>query len=162
MEEHTRKSSNCQERVAHVIWAARILAYLSKAAGHPQPSDSSNNEEEELRDVHVEDVNADTEIAAALTGTDDLIQTKVLDCIAQLFSPAKGWAHVTATAIRQREDFVEINIARNDSFNMRSDHGSLHGDLPGFDSRAPEAELCEALTRCLSAADQTGWCLKPP
>ena len=106
-------------------------------------------------DVNNEGVDADTEITAALTGTEDLIQTKVLDCIAQLFSPAKGWAHVTATAIRWREDFVEIDIARNDSFRMSSDNDYSHGNLLGFALRTPEAKLCEALDRCLSAADQT-------
>jgi len=162
MEEHLGKSSTCQERVAHVIWAARILAYLSKAAGHPQPGDSSNDEEDQHEDVLVEDLDAKTDIAASLTGTDDSIQTRVLDCIAQLFSPAKGWAHVTATAIRQHEDFVEIDIARNDSFGMMSNHDSLHGNLPGFALGTPEAELCEVITRCLSAADETSWCSKPP
>ncbi len=159
--EHSKASDSCQGRVAHVIWAAHILAYLSKKESHPlvqQPGHSSNDEEGDHEDMDAEDIDADTDITAALTGTTDsiLIQTKVLDCIAQLFSPAKGWAYVTATAIRQREDFVEIDIARNDSFNMNNGHEFLHGNLPGFALEMPEAKLCTALIQCLSAAYETG------
>lgn len=162
MTEHSEASDSCQERVACVLWAAQILALLSMAGSRPlaqTPHDSSGEKEEDHEDLDIGDNDGDTDIAAALTGTADSIQKKVLDCVAQLFSPAKGWDYVTATAMRQREDFVEIGVARNDSFRMDSGHELLRGNLPGFALGTPEAELFTALTECLSTAHQTGSCL---
>jgi hypothetical protein len=157
MREHTGVSVSSQQRVAHVFWAAHILAYLSKAGSHPQVQQhgdsSKNNDDEAHEDVDISDVDADTEVAAALNGTADSIQMKVLDCIAQLFSPAKGWNHVTATAVRQREILVEIDIARNDSFHTNSGNDDSRNP-PEFALGTPEAELYAAMTRCLSTADR--------
>lgn len=49
------------------------------------------------------------------------VYEKFLDCIAQLLSPCKGWNGVTATAIREREDGVEVDVARNDGFISHGD-----------------------------------------
>jgi hypothetical protein len=157
MRKRSETSSICKDRVAQVLWAAHILALVSKTGSHTQgqtPRDPFVEDEEEHEDVN--DIDSDTERAANLAGTDDSVQRKVLDCIAQLFSPAKGWASVTATALRQREDFVEVDIARNDSFHMNNSHELPHRYLPMFASGTPEHGLYTTLQGCLSMAHQTG------
>ncbi|KAM5360443.1 hypothetical protein ACJA88_014832 [Fusarium oxysporum] len=110
---------NCQKydhHVARVVWAAYILSYLTKARSHiGLPNHDPAEEEDRLERGNA---GAGTERATVLGGSRESIRSKFLDCIAQLLSPSKGWHNVTATALREHEDFVEIDVARNDSFGM--------------------------------------------
>lgn len=102
---------------AHVIWAAHILADLSgknQSLGSISGSDLDDNEDE---DKDQDQSNAGADIKSDVN--DELVpyavplREKFLDCIAELLSRKKGWHHVTATAIREHEDFVEVDVARN-------------------------------------------------
>ncbi|KAI2601837.1 hypothetical protein GGR54DRAFT_580565 [Hypoxylon sp. NC1633] len=99
---------------AHVVWAAHILSYLTSQRPHVPLHLSSTNEEEE--EIEPNELDWETEATIVLTDPLDSIQSKLLDCIAQLLSPAKGWEYVTATAMREGLDFTEITVARNDCF----------------------------------------------
>ncbi|KAI1780279.1 hypothetical protein F4818DRAFT_435485 [Hypoxylon cercidicola] len=106
-----------EERQAHVVWAAHILSYLTKQKPHValrQPPVA--NEEEGEEEMEPNDLDTVTEANAVLTDSTTSIQSKILDCIAQLLSPSKGWNYVTATAMRDGIDSTEIIVARNDCF----------------------------------------------
>lgn len=107
-----------EECIARVVWAAHILSYLTNDRKH-----------EELLDVNIHvkhDVNTDesdecemdyeSDKTVILSGPRESVRQKFLDCIAQLLSPCKGWDGVTATALREEEDKVEVDVARNDGF----------------------------------------------
>ncbi|KAJ5812387.1 hypothetical protein N7474_008688 [Penicillium riverlandense] len=101
-----------KERVAHIIWAAHILFYITSSRSHAKISQHSADTEE------FEDCETDyeTEKAVVMAGPRESVCRKFLDSIAQLLSPSKGWAGVTATALREWESYIEVDIARNDCF----------------------------------------------
>jgi hypothetical protein len=40
--------------------------------------------------------------------------------MAELLSPAKGWNYVSAAALRESEDLVEVDLVRNGGFGNKS------------------------------------------
>lgn len=54
------------------------------------------------------ETDCETEKNAILSGPQDSVRRKFLGCIAQMLSPCKGWDGVTATAMREGEDGVEV------------------------------------------------------
>ncbi|KAL9099992.1 MAG: hypothetical protein Q9163_004573 [Psora crenata] len=139
-----------EERIARVVWAAYILSYLSKQRRHRQlqPPDLAGEEEEE-EGFEGSELDAVTERTAVLQEPRESIRSKFLDCIAQLLSPSKGWESVTATALREREDFVEVDIARNDCFNISMDG---RPDQHAYEFGRAEADYCRKLEHDLSTA----------
>ncbi|KAJ5713971.1 uncharacterized protein N7483_011152 [Penicillium malachiteum] len=114
MESQPEKAQN--DQVARIIWAAHILSFLTTAnQGHKSDAElqKANATEEEFEDFELE---TSTKNATLLTTGNESVQKKFLDCIAQLFSPQKGWHGVTPAALREYEDSVEIDIARNDTW----------------------------------------------
>ncbi|RJE17542.1 hypothetical protein PHISCL_10122 [Aspergillus sclerotialis] len=144
-------SHSHNERIARIIWAAHMLFYLTNTQSHNrQPQDTKNNGECDDRDTNEPSDNEtdyETERAVILSGSRTPIRRKFLDCIAQLLSPCKGWNGVTATAIREGEDGVEVDVARNDGFFSRGDRADsavityctrLEGYLAGCDEGSTE------------------------
>ena len=152
MEEPSHESTVVHdERIAHVVWAAHILSYLTNNRSHvelQQPNDAQEDEELDLGDE-----DAETERMAVLQGPRESIRSKFLDCVAQLLSPSKGWESVTATALREREDSVEVDVARNDCF------GLTRKVRPGqhrYEFRNAEADYCEKLKFYMSTKASQG------
>jgi hypothetical protein len=152
MEELPHKSIPvCEGRIARVVWAAHILSYLTKKRSHIELQQPDTAEEEE--GLEFGEVDAETERTVVLQGTRESIRSKFLDCVAQLLSPSKGWANVTTIALREQEDFVEIDIARNDCF------GIARNGPPGqhvYDFGKAEADYCRKLEYHLSTKTQHG------
>ncbi|KAJ5179730.1 hypothetical protein N7492_002940 [Penicillium capsulatum] len=106
-----------EEYTTRVIWAAHIVSYLTNNRNQEKLHDGEYNEECDSEIDDSSDGDGDeTEKNLILAGPRKSIHRKFLDCIAQLLSPCKGWDGVTATAIREGEDGVEVDIARNDGF----------------------------------------------
>jgi len=140
-----------EERTARIFWATHILSYLTKGRSHTELQQlDADDEEEELADIELD---ATTERVACLSGSKESIRFKVLDCVAQLLSPFKGWDYIVATALREREDFVEIDIARNDCFGIIGEYWSTCGVS---DSGVAEEEYYRKLENYLSTAAQHG------
>ncbi|KAJ5691179.1 hypothetical protein N7488_011914 [Penicillium malachiteum] len=138
MEQIPEKAQN--DQAARIIWAAHILSFLTTGnQGHKSDTElqHTNATEEEFEDLELE---ASTEHATLLTTSNESVRKKFLDCIAQSFSPQKGWYGVTAAARRERGDFVEIDIARNDTWKKKT----------RWDQEA--LNLCKRLEGYLSAA----------
>jgi hypothetical protein len=121
-----------QECLARVVWAAHILYCLTKTRSHEEVLEAASNVESDsdTDDSSDDDTDYETEKNAILSGPQDSIRRKFLDCIAQLLSPCKGWDWVTATAMREGEDGVKVDIARNDGF--RSNKGCFNSEIVGY------------------------------
>ena len=137
---------------ARVAWAVYILYCLTQKRSHTElPLPDATEEEEE--GYGQSDLDAETERMVVLQGPSASIRFKFLDCIAQLLSPSKGWDNVTATALREHEDFVAIDVARNDSF------GAVSNSWPGQHACAfgrRETKYCAELKNYLSTTQQGG------
>lgn len=101
-----------EERATRIVWTAHILSYLTGNRSHRELNQHDSDSEDS--DDFTSDYQSDNTVV--LTGPKNSVRQKFLDCIAQLLSPCKGWNGVTATAIREGEDLVEIDVARNDCF----------------------------------------------
>ena len=122
MDQHSA-SFTYEQRIAHVVWAAHILSYLTRGRSHttlllPELDDDEDFDADILLD-------AETDKARSLVDSDPLLRFKFLDCVAELFSPSKGWQHVVATGLRESEDFVNIDVARNDGFDRAQSYYSV-------------------------------------
>jgi hypothetical protein len=56
-----------------------------------------------------------------LTASSDVLRQKFLDCISELLAHTKGGDCVTATALREKEDDVEVDVARNNGLNLEDE-----------------------------------------
>ena len=122
--------------LARVVWGAHILSYLhphttDRLDHHPKATtnpggyceEDSDEEDEFEEDIEVGTATQNTNL---LTPYDTKIREKFLNCIAELLSHSKGGAIVTATALRENEDNVEVDLARNEGFAARdADYLSL-------------------------------------
>ncbi|RYP51167.1 hypothetical protein DL768_003435 [Monosporascus sp. mg162] len=145
----TEMEPSPEEHTARIIWVVHILSYLTKGRSHVGLEQlDANYEEEELDDGELDTT---TERMACLSGSKESIRFKFLDCVAQLLSPSKGWDYVVATALREREDFVEIDVARNDCFGITGECWSTRG---ASDSGVAEEEYCRKLETYLSTVAQ--------
>ncbi|OJJ85389.1 uncharacterized protein ASPGLDRAFT_168477 [Aspergillus glaucus CBS 516.65] len=120
--DHLRKGTETahEVRAARIVWAAHILSYLTNNRSHAElhQLDADPGEFEDCASDYK------TENNVVLTGPEEFVRQKFLNCIAQLLSPSKGWDFVTAVAVRESENFVEVDVARNDSFlSEDNDHG---------------------------------------
>ncbi|KAJ5764911.1 hypothetical protein N7520_004470 [Penicillium odoratum] len=106
------------ESTARIVWAAHILFYLTNNRKHEELHEDQNNLERDNNADDSSDYETDyeTEKNVILSSSRDSVRQKFLDCIAQLLSPCKGWDWVTAAAIREGEEGVEVDITRNDGF----------------------------------------------
>ena len=137
-----------EEVIARVGWAIFILSYLTQKRSHAELPLCDDDEEDKDEDHDEQgDLDADTERTVVLNGPEDSIRSKFLDCIAQLLSPSKGWHNVSATALREHEDHVAIDIARNDCFGKAS-LGPTDQNVCTFEES--EVMYCSELTRYLS------------
>jgi hypothetical protein len=151
-----------EDRTARIIWAGHILSYLTRNQSNIRlqglqraqatKNEEEEDEEEELHDDQL-DSDAATERIACLSGPPESIRFRFLDCAAQLLSPSKGREYVTATALREREDFVGIDVARNDCF------GPTRGDWStnvGADSGVVEEEYFRKFEKYMATAASAG------
>jgi hypothetical protein len=128
------------EIATKITWVAHILRYLGGTFSHPRSDTLSENpilgvlpkrrdtdsesEGSDLDDDGAPD--ADTERAVTLSGSETHEQrckSKFLDALAELLSPMKGWAYVTAASLQENQDNVTITVARNNGFAGNSDRG---------------------------------------
>jgi len=149
--------STNEGRTARIIWAAHILSYLTKQQSNVrlqglQIEAAGEDEEDELDDeLEDEQLDAATEKTVSLSASQESIRFRFLDCVAQLLSPSKGWDYVTATALREREDFVEIDVARNDCFGAT--RGGWSSGAISMDPGIVEEEYFRKLEKFLAVAD---------
>ncbi|EPS35747.1 hypothetical protein H072_10781 [Dactylellina haptotyla CBS 200.50] len=137
-----------EERSARIFWAIHILSYLSKLGSLPEGQESKHkNHEENKGDLSIDDIA--TTRATMMQGLEhSSLSKKFLDCIAQLFSPDKGWSYVTATALREHEDFIEIDIARNDCFGVNK----ISSDPQTSGFQLEERSYCDHLRSYLATS----------
>jgi hypothetical protein len=108
---------------ARVVWGSHILSYLNPytetphlpAISNASPNDGVDSDEGDVSDGDIELEEA-TQSTNLLTPYDTNIREKFLNCVAELLSHSKGGATVTAAALREKEDSVEVDLARNDGF----------------------------------------------
>lgn len=131
-------------RIAQVTWAIHTLSCLTKQSHHVESQQDisiislPDEEDEEAIEIY-----GDTKVTPVINTIPDSIRHKFLNCIAQILSPAKGGAHVTATALRESDSAVEVYVARNDCFNMNG---------IAFEFPEREQRYCEELEYYLSFA----------
>ncbi|KFH46078.1 hypothetical protein ACRE_030900 [Hapsidospora chrysogenum ATCC 11550] len=144
-----RPAYQTSDEFARVVWMAHILTYKNPYTWTAQdaPSDredaaidgtSDCDDESQCGDGFDEDMEDETasQDIGRLTAYDQDVREKFLDSIAELLSRSKGGKHVIATALRENEDSVEVDVARNDEFAAMDDEYlsslteflALHGD----------------------------------
>ncbi len=138
------------DHATQVTWAILIMSYLTPSRSHASLHTSDEEFDEEF-DAEFDRSSLDTETAEILNRPTDPDRARFLDCIAQLLSPNKGWDYVCATAMRENEDCVTINVARNDSFGIASSEPG-NAQLPSFNTC--EAEYCGHLVEYLSMTEK--------
>ncbi|CZR67100.1 uncharacterized protein PAC_16999 [Phialocephala subalpina] len=74
----------------------------------------SRREHDTEQELFAHNVWAD-HIIWSLTSNQNL-RIKFLNCLAEPLSPTKRWHHVTATALREKSDFVKVDLARNSGY----------------------------------------------
>ncbi|KAF7122850.1 hypothetical protein CNMCM5793_000960 [Aspergillus hiratsukae] len=118
MESSSIKLSN---EFVHVVWASHILSllnpYTSTASGkYSQPDQVADDEDGEDFDDDIDQdfISVD---AQPLSANSEVLRQKFLDCVCELISHTKGGKFVTAAALREKEDEVEVDIARNNGLN---------------------------------------------
>ncbi|KAJ5998540.1 hypothetical protein N7451_006350 [Penicillium sp. IBT 35674x] len=131
------------DEVAELIWASHILSYWN-----PYTTPMSDNP---LRFKHTPSVNGETDDeeyddspsidktstdAATLTLGHEVLWEKFLNSISELLAHTKGGKHVTAAALREKEDSIEIDLARNTGF--RCEDQEYISSLARFLSRQGE------------------------
>jgi hypothetical protein len=153
----TKMESTDEERIARIIWAGHILSYLAKHQSNirlqgMQQVQATGEEEDEEEELDNEQLDAATEKMVNLSESPESVRFRFLDSIAELLSPSKGWEYVTATALREREEFVEIDVARNDCFGpVRQDWSTSSA---AADPGITEEEYFRKLENYLAAPNQ--------
>lgn len=112
-------SLQISDELVHVVWASHILSLLNpytitasdetlqpnQEVNDDDEADSDNDSDQDFNSVDVEPLTANSEV----------LRQKFLDCICELVAHTKGGNFVTAAALREKEDEVEIDIARNNA-----------------------------------------------
>ncbi|OQE24193.1 hypothetical protein PENFLA_c010G07111 [Penicillium flavigenum] len=96
------------------------------------PSDDEITDDDEDYDDSPDTDNASTDTAVLAVG-DEALREKFLNSISELLAHTKGRKQVTAAALREQEDSIKIDIARNTGFG-REDNNFL-SSLARFLSR---------------------------
>jgi hypothetical protein len=90
----------------HVVWASHILSLLN-----PYTKEADDEGGEDIDDDLEQDFSSVD--AQPLSASSEVLRQKFLDCVCELLSHTKGGKFVTAAALREKEDEVEVDIARN-------------------------------------------------
>jgi len=147
---------------ARVVWASHILSYLnpytcSTVDGPSRPNlvpDVLPEDLDDSKDDWDDDLDTDAIIAAEapdyLAVRDEPIREKFLDCVAELLAHTKGGKHVAATALREKENSVEVDVASNSPFSVEDDQWLAC--LSHF--------LANCGERRTTAADDTTYCVE--
>ncbi|KAL2845541.1 hypothetical protein BJX68DRAFT_256734 [Aspergillus pseudodeflectus] len=137
-----------KDRIAHIVWAAQILSYLTKKESQPPLHDTNNEPDYDSNSDTDESIDSEsdchTERAEVLSGPRDSVGRKFLDCIAQLLSPCKGWDGVTAAGMRGGEHGVVVHVASNDGF--RPHLAGISGSEQGMVARASPPTVFEIVS----------------
>lgn len=139
-----KASPKAIDEVAKVVWASHILSYwnpytttVSDKSLQPKhtPSDDEITEDDEdyYDSPDTDKISIDTTFLAV---GDENLREKFLNSISELLAHTKGGKYVTAAALREKEDSIEIDIARNTGFG-REDNNFL-SSLTRFLSRQGE------------------------
>ena len=125
-----QQGPHAADEYAQVVWASHILSYLNpytcSRTDRPPPgilpdSDDDSDDDDELDDDSDTDTVVTAEFPNPLAAHDEPIRQKFLNCIAELLAYKKGGKHVAATALREKENSVEIDVASNSPFNAKDE-----------------------------------------
>lgn len=120
-------SLKASDGLVHVVWASTILSLLNPSTITAsdellQPNQAVNDDDgadsESGDDLDQDFTSIDAE---PLTANSEELHRKFLDCICELLANAKGGKSVTATALREKENEVEVDIARNNGLNAEDE-----------------------------------------
>ncbi|CAL5871622.1 uncharacterized protein PFLUO_LOCUS5875 [Penicillium psychrofluorescens] len=110
-------SLQVSDELVHVVWASHILSllnpYTRTASDKQLQSDQEISDDDGSDSDDDQDQEFDSLVAQHLTANSDVLRRKFLDCICELIAHAKGRNFVTAAALREKEDEVEVDIAQN-------------------------------------------------
>lgn len=137
-------SPKALDEVAELIWASHILSYwnpyttpmsdkLLPLKDTPSVDQETDDDEEYDDSPDIDKASID---AATLPIGDEILREKFLNSISELLAHTKGGNHVTAATLREKEDSIEIDIARNTGF--RCDDQKYLSSLAHFLSRRGE------------------------
>jgi hypothetical protein len=116
------------DELAHVVWASVILSLQNPHTITTTGDGPSHRNQESLAEDREYEEDSDTDSvddstedlasmeAGQLAGTGDKLRQKFLDCISELLEHTKGGKYVTATTLREKEEQIEVEIARNSDF----------------------------------------------
>lgn len=113
------ESSSLQvsDELAHVVWASHILSFLNPytitASDEPLQPDWEVNDDDGVGSDDDTDQDFNSIDAEPLTANSEALHRKFLDCICELVAHTKGGNFVTAAALREKEDEVEVDISQN-------------------------------------------------
>jgi len=114
------KENAADKAFARVVWAAHILQSLSMSHDKLFEDTDADDGSESDCDRGENDARSDDETKSdvndLITSSTENLREKCLNCIAELLSRQKGWHFVTTATLREREDSVEVDIARNSGF----------------------------------------------
>lgn len=121
--------SKATDELARVVWASHILSYRNPYTSivsderlqrnHSPTEYETNLDDEDFDDSSdIENTSTYTDI---LTVDDAILREKFLNCVSELLAHTKGGKHVTATALREKEDSVEVDVARNNGFDSHDE-----------------------------------------
>ncbi len=108
---------------ASLVWAERILFYLSPAQ---MPLDIPSDEESDNEDLDEEEersfLGIDTLKNDVLNeGSDEMLKSKFLNCLGEIFSHTRGRNHVTCVSLEEGDEDNVVRVARNDGFESGKD-----------------------------------------
>ena len=114
------KENAADKAFARVVWAAHILRSLSTSHDKLFEDADADDGCESGSDRGENDAGSDDETKSdandLITPSTEKLREKCLNCIAELLSCQKGWHLVTTATLREREDSVEVDVARNSGF----------------------------------------------
>ncbi|KAK2734482.1 hypothetical protein FQN55_002652 [Onygenales sp. PD_40] len=139
------------DELVHVVWASHILSYMNPYTiiASDRPSNLQSKQEVNDDDGSDFDDGPNHDFSSIdnepLTDNSEVLRQKFLDCICELLAHTKGGKTVTATALREKEDEVEVDIARNNGFNAKDEAylGSLKRFLAMQDDNVSRQALAE-------------------
>jgi hypothetical protein len=105
---------NYEEHIAHVIWAAHILHYISGKRSQPGLLPELGTDE----DFDADEPDVETQNDIIQTAPVDSVRAKFLDCVAELLSTSKGWDYIVSAGLRESIESIELDVARNDGFSQ--------------------------------------------
>lgn len=117
-------SLQVSDELARVVWASRILLLLNSntitAPEGPSLSKQDVNDDSAVDSDDDLDQDFDSMDAELLTANSEALRRKFLDCVCELLAHTKGGKFVTAAALREKEDEVEVDIAQNNGLDAEA------------------------------------------